>query len=110
MKPQTECDEEQGADNGELEERYHHIREHDDVDPEKGELAHVREQVEPRDRDGDRSDLPLPAEPQAGLCVALGEVDHKDDGGDVAGPLQHVLDANVSQASLDKCKITRKRE
>ena len=57
MEPQREGDDEQGADDGELEEGLEHVREHDDVDPEEGELANVGQQVQPGGGDGDGADL-----------------------------------------------------
>ena len=57
MEPQGEGDDEQGADDGELEEGLEHVREHYDVDAEEGELANVGQQVQPGGGDGDGADL-----------------------------------------------------
>ena len=43
MEPEREGDDEERADDGELEERLQHVREHDHVDPQEGELPHVGE-------------------------------------------------------------------
>ena len=57
MEPEREGDDKERADDGELEERLQHVREHDHVDPQEGELPHVGEQVQPSDRDAEGTHL-----------------------------------------------------
>ena len=60
MKSETECYDEDKEDNCELEEGLEDIEEHDDIDPEEGELSDVAEQVQPGQHDHGGPHLPLP--------------------------------------------------
>ena len=65
MESEGECDDEEDDDDGELEEGDGDVGEHDDVDAEEGQLAHVGQQVEPRQQEAQGAQLPLPAGAEA---------------------------------------------
>ena len=66
VEPEGEPLYEEDDDDCDLHEGEEDVGDHDDVDAEEGELAHVRHQVHPRRRDGHRPQLPLPTEPAEG--------------------------------------------
>ena len=51
MEAEREGDDEEDDDDGELEEGDGDVGEHDDVDAEEGQLAHVGQQVQPREQE-----------------------------------------------------------
>ena len=51
MEAECEGDDEEDDDDGELEEGDGDVGEHDDVDAEEGQLAHVGQQVQPREQE-----------------------------------------------------------
>ena len=60
VESECEGDDEEDDDDGELEEGDGDVGEHDDVDAEEGQLAHVGEEVEPREEQAEGPQLPLP--------------------------------------------------
>ena len=57
MESQGEGHDEEDDYDGELQEGHGDVREHDDVDPEEGQLAHVGEEVEPREEEAEGAEL-----------------------------------------------------
>ena len=51
VEAECEGDDEEDDDDGELEEGDGDVGEHDDVDAEEGQLAHVGQQVQPREQE-----------------------------------------------------------
>ena len=100
MESQGEGYDEENDYDGEFQEGHGDVGEHDDVDPEEGQLAHVGEEVEPREEEAEGAELPLPARPEARALVAVVEVDHEEERRAVQRPLHKVLEAKIGQANL----------
>ena len=63
---ESECKplDQEDDDDGDLHEGQEDVGDHDDVDAEEGELPDVGHEVDPRRRDRDGAQLPLPAVPR----------------------------------------------
>ena len=95
VESQGEGHDEENDYDGEFEEGHGDVGEHDDVDPEEGQLAHVGEEVEPREEEAEGAELPLPARSESRAPVAVVEVDHEEGRSAVQCPLYEVLEAKV---------------